>query len=108
MSVAEKKAGRVANQGAVGVKVAGNKGAMVEVNIETDFAAKNADFVLGQLNLVALKFGPTGVKEVSNESQNAGQKGCFDLSGRKVSNNKKPDQLKPGLYIIDGRKVVVK
>jgi hypothetical protein len=71
-------------------------------------AAKNADFVLGQLNLVALKFGPTGVKEVSNESQNAGQKGCFDLSGRKVSNNKKPDQLKPGLYIIDGRKVVVK
>jgi len=44
MSVAEKKAGRVANQGAVGVKVAGNKGAMVEVNIETDFAAKNADF----------------------------------------------------------------
>ena len=44
MSVAEKKAGRVANQGAVGVKVAGNKGAIVEVNIETDFAAKNADF----------------------------------------------------------------
>jgi len=44
MSVAEKKAGRVANQGAVGVKVAGNKGALVEVNIETDFAAKNADF----------------------------------------------------------------
>ena len=44
MSVAEKKAGRVANQGAVGVKVSGNKGAMVEVNIETDFAAKNADF----------------------------------------------------------------
>ena len=44
MSVAEKKAGRVANQGAVGVKVAGNKGAMVEVNIETDFAAKNSDF----------------------------------------------------------------
>lgn len=44
MSVAEKKAGRVANQGAVGVKVAGNKGALVEVNIETDFAAKNVDF----------------------------------------------------------------
>ena len=44
MSVAEKKAGRVASQGAVGVKVSGNKGALVEVNIETDFAAKNADF----------------------------------------------------------------
>ena len=70
-------------------------------------AAKNADFVLGGLNLVPQKFGPTGVKEVKNELQKTGKKDCFDLSGRKVA-NKKPDQLKPGLYIIDGRKVVVK
>ncbi len=44
LSVAAKKAGRVAAQGLVGVAVAGNKGAVAEVNIETDFAAKNPDF----------------------------------------------------------------
>lgn len=44
LSVAAKKAGRVAAQGLVGAKTNGKKGAVVEVNIETDFAAKNPDF----------------------------------------------------------------
>ena len=44
LSVAAKKAGRVAAQGLVAVAVSGNKGAVAEVNIETDFAAKNPDF----------------------------------------------------------------
>ena len=44
LSVAAKKAGRVAAQGLVGSKTTGTKGAVVEVNIETDFAAKNPDF----------------------------------------------------------------
>ena len=44
LSVAAKKAGRVAAQGLVGVKSNGKEGAVVEVNIETDFAAKNPDF----------------------------------------------------------------
>lgn len=44
LSVAAKKAGRVAAQGLVGAKTKGKKGAVVEVNIETDFAAKNPDF----------------------------------------------------------------
>lgn len=44
LSVAAKKAGRVAAQGLVCAKVEGNKGAVAEVNIETDFAAKNPDF----------------------------------------------------------------
>ena len=44
LSVAAKKAGRVAAQGLVAVKTSGKKGAVVEVNIETDFAAKNPDF----------------------------------------------------------------
>ena len=44
LSVAAKKAGRVAAQGLVAVKTNGKKGAVVEVNIETDFAAKNPDF----------------------------------------------------------------
>lgn len=44
VAVAEKKAGRVANQGLVGLAVCGNKGAVVELNSETDFVAKNTDF----------------------------------------------------------------
>lgn len=44
LSVAEKKAGRVASQGLVGVSVEGNKGAIVELNSETDFVARNAEF----------------------------------------------------------------
>ena len=44
VSVAEKKAGRVANQGLVGLVVKTNKGAVVELNSETDFVAKNTDF----------------------------------------------------------------
>ncbi|MBQ9089833.1 MAG: elongation factor Ts [Alphaproteobacteria bacterium] len=44
LSVAEKKAGRVASQGLVGVVVDGQKGAIVELNSETDFVARNAEF----------------------------------------------------------------
>jgi len=56
MSVAEKKAGRIANQGLVGVIVTGKEGATVELNSETDFVAKNTDFqkFLGDVMNVAL------------------------------------------------------
>lgn len=42
---AAKKGGRVAAEGMVAVVASGNKGAMVEVNSETDFVAKNEAFV---------------------------------------------------------------
>lgn len=41
---AAKKAGRIASDGIIGVKVEGGKGIMVEVNCETDFAAGGEDF----------------------------------------------------------------
>lgn len=41
---AEKKMGRIAAEGLVASVIDGNKGAMVEVNCETDFVAKNDDF----------------------------------------------------------------
>ncbi|MDD3669539.1 MAG: translation elongation factor Ts [Alphaproteobacteria bacterium] len=44
LSVAEKKAGRVANQGLVGLSVSGTEGVLVELNSETDFVAKNTEF----------------------------------------------------------------
>jgi elongation factor Ts len=44
LAAAAKKAGRQAAEGLVGVVVAGTKGAVVEVNSETDFVAKNDQF----------------------------------------------------------------
>jgi elongation factor Ts len=44
LAAAAKKAGRTAAEGLVGVAVTGTKGAVVEVNSETDFVAKNEQF----------------------------------------------------------------
>ncbi len=44
LSAAAKKSGRTASEGLVGVAVSGNKGAVVEVNAETDFVARNETF----------------------------------------------------------------
>jgi len=41
---AAKKAGRIAADGMIGAKIEGGKGVIVEVNCETDFAAKDAGF----------------------------------------------------------------
>jgi len=52
LSKAAKKAGRVAAEGLVGVKVAGAKGALVELNSETDFVARN-DLFQGLVKMIA-------------------------------------------------------
>jgi elongation factor Ts len=44
LAKAAKKAGRVAAEGLVGVWIEGNRGAVVEVNSETDFVARNEQF----------------------------------------------------------------
>ncbi|MEO7277496.1 MAG: translation elongation factor Ts [Sphingomicrobium sp.] len=44
LAAAAKKAGRTAAEGLVGAAVEGNRGALVEVNSETDFVAKNEQF----------------------------------------------------------------
>ena len=44
LATAAKKAGRTAAEGLVGVAVEGTRGAVVEVNSETDFVAKNDQF----------------------------------------------------------------
>jgi len=48
LSTAAKKVGRIASEGLVAASVSADKrrGAMVEVNCETDFVAKNEDFLL--------------------------------------------------------------
>jgi len=52
LSKAAKKAGRVAAEGLVGLMLAPKKGAMVEVNSETDFVARN-DHFQGLVKMIA-------------------------------------------------------
>lgn len=59
LSAAAKKSGRVAAEGLVGVASAPNKAAMVEVNAETDFVARNETFqaLVETVARVALEVG---------------------------------------------------
>jgi elongation factor Ts len=52
LSKAAKKAGRVAAEGLIGLKVDGPKGVVVEVNSETDFVARN-DMFQGLVKMIA-------------------------------------------------------
>jgi elongation factor Ts len=52
LSKAAKKAGRVAAEGLIGLKIAGSKGVLVEVNSETDFVARN-DLFQGLVQMIA-------------------------------------------------------
>lgn len=71
-------------------------------------AAKNSDFVLGQASIQAKSFWTAGIEDVrQNDGAHSKEKGCFDLSGRKIAESQSADgRLKPGLYIMNGRKVM--
>jgi elongation factor Ts len=66
---AEKRAGRAASQGLIGIEVvgAGASAAMIELNSETDFVARNDEFkaLLRGLVADAAKHAPLGVAELS-------------------------------------------
>ncbi|GAA6175376.1 translation elongation factor Ts [Sulfitobacter pacificus] len=74
LAKAAKKSGRTAAEGLVAVKVDGGHGVAVEVNSETDFVGKNADFqkmvagiadvALGASDIDALKAADMGGKSV--------------------------------------------
>ena len=66
---ASKAAGRVAAEGTVGVSISadGKTGAMIEVNSETDFCAKNDDFLayVRELATVVEKSNPANIEAVA-------------------------------------------
>ena len=66
LSAAAKKAGRIAAEGMVSAVVEGGKGVLVEVNSETDFVAKNADFqaFVAGCGKAALNSGAATVEEL--------------------------------------------
>jgi elongation factor Ts len=54
LSKAAKKAGRIAAEGLIGIAVSGKSGAVVEVNSETDFVARNEQFQEMVTNIASL------------------------------------------------------
>ncbi|MDT8328424.1 MAG: translation elongation factor Ts [Roseovarius sp.] len=76
LAKAAKKSGRTAAEGLVAVQVEGGRGVAVEVNSETDFVAKNAEFqgmvggiakaALGAADLEALLVADMGGKSVAD------------------------------------------
>ena len=76
LAKAEKKSGRAAAEGLVAVSVAGSRGAIVEVNSETDFVARNEDFqaFVGK------------VAETANTVANFDELVEADLDGKSVAN----------------------
>ncbi len=67
---ASKAAGRVAAEGTVGVFIAadGKSGALIEVNSETDFCAKNEDFLkfVNELAVIVATNNPADINAVAN------------------------------------------
>ena len=59
LAKAAKKADRVAAEGLIGVAVNGGRGVAIEINSETDFVAKNADFqsLVREITKIALETG---------------------------------------------------
>jgi elongation factor Ts len=75
LAKAAKKSGRVAAEGLVAVAVNGGVGVAVEVNSETDFVAKNADF---QKMVGAIAGAATGVADIEALA-------AADLGGKSVA-----------------------
>ena len=121
LAKAAKKSGRTAAEGLVAVAVAGGKGVAVEVNSETDFVAKNADFQamvggVAQLALtvedvdalLAAGMGGKSVQEVLTEKiatigENMNIRRMASIEGEKVvsyvHNAAAPDMGKIGVLV---------
>ncbi len=95
LAKAAKKSGRTAAEGLVGVAVDGGKGVAVEVNSETDFVGKNAEFqamvtgitktALGVTDIDALNAADMGGKPVSEVITDAIAKIGENMSVRRMT-----------------------
>ncbi len=69
---ADKKAGRVAAEGLVALNLAGTKGALVEVNSETDFVSRNEEFQSAVAEIAGLAIDNTDFDSLSAAQTAAG------------------------------------
>lgn len=68
LAAAAKKAGRVAAEGLVGVVTSGKSGAVVEINSETDFVARNEQFQKFVSDVAGIALDAAGKLDVINEA----------------------------------------
>ena len=70
LAAAAKKSGRIAAEGLVGVAGSGTKAAVIEVNSETDFVARNDQFqgFVSDLAGLTLSTGKTDIEALSGSS----------------------------------------
>ena len=75
ISKAAKKADRIAAEGVAAILIDGNNAAIVEVNSETDFVAKNEEFtsMVKTILETILSSNATTVEELNNETTKAGE-----------------------------------
>jgi elongation factor Ts len=64
LAAAAKKSGRVAAEGLVGIAVDGTRGAVVELNAETDFVARNSEFQSFVASLANLALSATDLDDL--------------------------------------------
>ncbi len=86
LAKAAKKAGRVAAEGLVKSVVDGNVGAVVEINSETDFVAKNAEFIklVDDVLAIIIKENPADV-DALNALSCEGDKTVEDVVKEKIA-----------------------
>ena len=72
LAAAAKKSGREASEGLVGMAIDAGKGAIVEINAETDFVARNEDFQHFVENVTSLAIGGDGSLDRLKDSAYAG------------------------------------
>lgn len=78
LAAAAKKSGRVAAEGLVAVTTEGNKGALIELNAETDFVARNEQF-----QQIAAGIAKTALNTGSNDIEDI-KKADYPETGRNV------------------------
>ncbi len=119
ISKAAKKADRIAAEGLAAIKIEGNKAAVVEVNSETDFVAKNEEFVslVDEILTAVINGNVNTVEEALNLSTSEGTINDLIVSktakiGEKLSFRRfkvveKEDNETFGEYIHMGGKIAV-
>ncbi len=71
---ADKKMSRIAAEGAIGSVIEGNVGAMIEINCETDFVAKNEEFkaLVQEMATLVVKNNPKDIEALTASKTEAG------------------------------------
>ncbi len=90
LAKAAKKSGRIAAEGLVGVAVSAGRGVAVEVNSETDFVAKNADFqtMVRSISKVALSVDDIDAllaAELDGQNVDSAVNAAIAVIGEKIS-----------------------